>query len=201
METIVSIDFDVIMWKSIELYNNFIEGNIDEMAKIEEDIPLLKYANADLELYAKLTSYLLELTKHNTQFIFIDSHEEVLNYLTTPCKLINIDHHHDLGYSPHHWGVEEILCGNWVYWGIKKKLINTYIWLHGFMETPITIADEYKKELTIPIIESNIIEMDMSHFSIPSKVIICASYSWIPTAIRPLYTIWKELFKEKNKND
>jgi hypothetical protein len=45
------------------------------------------------------------------------------------------------------------------------------------METPITIADEYKKELTIPIIESNIIEMDMSHFSIPSKVIICASYS------------------------
>lgn len=99
METVLTIDFDVIMWPSIELYNNMVDGTIDNLIEIEKDIPLIQYANADLQTYYKLTNYLLKAKEKKIQIEFIDTHEKILNYIKKPCNLINIDHHHDLGYN------------------------------------------------------------------------------------------------------
>lgn len=50
---VLSIDFDIIMAPSIELYNNLINRNtIDEVAN---NIELLKLANADYLHYLRIT--------------------------------------------------------------------------------------------------------------------------------------------------
>lgn len=112
METILTIDFDIIMWPSIELYNHFVNGDDDNMWDIETDFPLLQYANADLELYYKLTNFLLKYKEKNIKFIFINSHDEILKYINSPSTMVNIDHHHDLGYEEYHWQCKDLLCGN-----------------------------------------------------------------------------------------
>ena len=127
METIITIDFDIIMWPSIELYNHIIDGYIDKIQILEQEIPLLKYANADLELYKKLTEYLVQKKKEKIPIEFIDSHEQVLNYIKTPSVVINIDHHHDLGYNEFQWDDKEIVCGNWAYKGLKNGQITNYV--------------------------------------------------------------------------
>lgn len=81
METVLTIDFDVIMWPSIELYNNMVDGTIDNLIEIEKDIPLTQYANADLQTYYKLTNYLLKAKEKKIQIEFIDTHEKILNYI------------------------------------------------------------------------------------------------------------------------
>lgn len=79
-----------------------VGGDRDNLIEIERDIPLVQYANADLQLYYKLTNYLLKAKKEDIEINFIDSHEKVLNYIKSPCNVINIDHHHDLGYNEDH---------------------------------------------------------------------------------------------------
>lgn len=192
METIVTIDFDVIMWPSIELYNNFISGEKDKINELERDIPLLHYANADLYLYYKLTNYLLN--NKNKEIIFIKSHEEILKHINTPCNLINIDHHHDLGYNEEQWKNKNINCGNWGYWGIKNGIFKRFIWLHGMMSTPWDPPEQYNIK-NIPIIDNIILEMDLNKICNPSKIIICSSYNWIPMNIRPLFILWEKIFK------
>lgn len=196
METIITIDFDIIMWPSIELYNNFINGDIDNMRNITQQMPLLNYANADLELYKKLTNYLLKLKEQNVNFVFINSHEQILNEISNKCNLINIDHHHDLGYGISQWKDKIIACGNWAYWAIQKDLIKSYIWLHDPMSTKISIDENYSISEKASISTNIIMEMKLNEFIIPSKIIICSSYSWIPIHIRPLYELWEQIFKK-----
>ena len=190
METVLTIDFDVIMWPSIELYNNMVDGTIDNLIEIEKDIPLIQYANADLQTYYKLTNYLLKAKEKKIQIEFIDTHEKILNYIKEPCNLINIDHHHDLGYNDNQWENSPICCANWAYHGIKSKLINNYFWIHGYM---VTYPDERIKN--IKYIDNNVTLIEYQHMIIPSKIIICSSLNWVPTNIRYLYKIWKDLFK------
>jgi len=193
METILTIDFDVIMWPSIELYNNKIQGDVDRMEEIEKGIPLLKYANADLELYQTLTNYLLKAKDNGSEFYFIDTHEKALNYITEPCALINIDHHHDLGYSKSQWEDKNLIaCGNWVYRGIKDGKIKKYMWLCDF-----TSISPFNLQEDVGLIETCVNATNFDQLIIPKKIIICSSFMWIPTAIRPLYFLWEDLLERK----
>jgi hypothetical protein len=67
---IVSIDFDIIMAPSIELYNSF------EHKSLYEDY-YFNLFNADLVIYSKLTEWLLKwIPEINPSDIhFIESHE------------------------------------------------------------------------------------------------------------------------------
>ena len=92
---IVSIDFDIIMAPSIELYRSFDFNGYDNYYQ--------NIFNADLTMYTKLTEQLLRWFPQVGQnnIYFIESHEQIINFIPKDkkCSLINIDHHHDLGYA------------------------------------------------------------------------------------------------------
>lgn len=125
---IVSIDFDIIMAPSIEFYNN----NVRDRTLF--DNPLLKVCNADLEHYRRLTDWLIKNKKENN-VIIIKSHERIVNYIDNPDDIvINIDHHHDLGYKfLENTCLDEskIDCGNWAEYLLSNKLIKKYIWINN----------------------------------------------------------------------
>ena len=41
METILTIDFDIIMWENIESYNHMVEGISDDMGLISERMNII----------------------------------------------------------------------------------------------------------------------------------------------------------------
>ena len=125
---IVSIDFDIIMAPSIEFYNNMVRTR-----SLFND-PLLQVCNADLEHYRRLTDWLIK-NKKNDNVVIIKSHERIVNHISGPEDvIINIDHHHDLGYDFHtneEDKITKINCGNWAEYLLSNNLIKKYVWINN----------------------------------------------------------------------
>ena len=128
MDKILTIDFDIFLYKDLPLYNNLIntENSFDEFL---QTFPLLENVRFDINLYNKLTIFLEKIfsnTKKENIF-FCKNHEDVVkfNYNNNFFDLINIDHHHDLGYNMS----KKLYCGNWVEKLIRTKKIHKYIWI------------------------------------------------------------------------
>ena len=129
MDKILTIDFDIFLYKDLPLYNNFIntDNSFDE---ILQTFPLLENVRFDINLYNKLTIFLVIIfsnTKKENIF-FCKNHEDVVKftYNNNFFDLINIDYHHDLGYNNMN---QNLYCGNWVKELIKTKRIHKYIWI------------------------------------------------------------------------
>ena len=129
MDKILTIDFDIFLYKDLPLYNNLIntENSFDEFL---QTFPLLENVRFDINLYNKLTIFLEKIfsnTKKENIF-FCKNHEDVVKftYNNNFFDLINIDYHHDLGYSDMN---QKLYCGNWVKELIKTKKIHKYIWI------------------------------------------------------------------------
>ena len=129
MDKILTIDFDIFLYKDLPLYNNLIntENSFDEFL---QTFPLLENVRFDINLYNKLTIFLEKIfsnTKKENIF-FCKNHEDVVKftYNNNFFDLINIDYHHDLGYNNMN---QNLYCGNWVKELIKTKKIHKYIWI------------------------------------------------------------------------
>ena len=59
METILTIDFDIIMWENIESYNYMVEGISDDMGLISERMNIINSIQPDYNLYYQLSQLLL----------------------------------------------------------------------------------------------------------------------------------------------
>lgn len=182
---IVSIDFDIIMKPSIEYYNNLM---CKEEAFTE---PLMQICPADLKIYTNLTKWLIKMTKNMSadDITFIESHETIINYLPKEENicLINIDHHHDIGYQPSDADVDlgkNLHCGNWGKYLLKKNLIDDYIWICN--------ENSQKNYMHSTIKTHYISEYDLENLK-ADKIIICLSSPWVPPHIRPLFYNWMDI--------
>ena len=187
---IITIDFDIIMAPSIDLYNNISNSPWEERY---ERHPLLKLADADFITYHRLTQYLLyivpKMKKENIHFIA--NHQSVLNYLTKiaePIDVINIDHHHDIVYGG---GLEKLNCGNWVSWIDKEYKLNSYLWIHDN-------NSRFPKEEDVKInyTKKNILEYGDEQYKYntpPDELIICLSGEWVPPQYKRLFFVWFDI--------
>ena len=182
---VVSIDFDIIMAPSIELYKSF------EQPKLYEDY-YTNLFNADLIIYNKLTNWLLDnipnLNKND--IYFIESHEQIIDVLPKDNNicLINIDHHHDLGYGPPEELDKDNLplnCGNWGLYLLKNNLINDYTWI----KNGNSIKSFYNKYYYN---QKYFYDLDLSRLK-PDKIIICLSTPWVPERYHTLFNLWIDI--------
>lgn len=192
MKTILTIDFDIIMAPSIELYN-------DKVPKISWNElltnPYMKLTKIDSEHYQRLTilifKYFQKLDKNKIHFI--ESHEEIIQYFDYEEKytIINIDHHHDIGYS-----IEDIkrvsnikgTCANWVQYLYNKNCLNEYIWIHNINSK---MPDEKLKDLLN--IDYCLSQFDLNNLFTPDELVICLSSPWIPPEYTSLFYLWMDL--------
>lgn len=184
MQTIVSIDFDIIMAPSINLYNNIVPAI--SWANLEDD-PYFQLLKIDATHYQKILGYIMKCIKvlPKDKIHFIEDHSQAVCFINDKCNLINIDHHHDIGYGPDILTQESPTCANWVYYLYKNNYINTYTWINN----DNSIAPEDNNQL-VPIITHGLRNFDLMEFEVPEELIICLSEPWTPPYIRPLfYTI------------
>lgn len=118
---VLSVDFDVIMGPDIDLYNPKVPVYYTLEQMIAEH-PLLTGLRIDFEHYQKLINILLEVSQNvERQNIYVAySHDAILDFLKndSDLELVNIDHHHDLGYDKKD-NFEKATYANWVYYLFK----------------------------------------------------------------------------------
>lgn len=184
---VITIDFDIIMAPSISFYDHFIPqvswNNLDRMT-------LSRIFYGDYLYYSKLTNWLLFQIKKmpKEKIFFIHSHEQVYNLIDkeTHIDLINIDHHHDLGYPGNN--NTKLSCANWINFFIKENRLDSYLWINNENSTPPKLNNNYPyKTALLKNYNLNNLEGDM--------IIICLSPEWVPPYIRPLFNIWTNIYE------
>ena len=154
MKKVLTIDFDILMHQSINIYNDY-DNDVNEFLL---DFPFINQLPIDLELYENLTNFLLQIPKN--KIVFIKDHDEIVKLTRNegPFTLINLDHHHDLGYGDNiRWNipVKQVDVGNWVkkLWDLNR--VNKYIWLKDNNSyDPPSRAQKYLTEKQSRIFES-----------------------------------------------
>ena len=191
-KTILTIDFDVIMWPSVELYNNLPGGWEERFQRF----PMLGNCLIDYDLYHRLTNLFIYLL-NKTNIHFIEHHDEIVSYLTndTLYHVINVDYHHDWYYNEEDSDkVEKLNCGNWVKYLNDNNMLSFYTWINTSNSNFCNDIFENNK-----IEFFNINEIELTDFFVPNEVFICLSPDWIPPYIQPLCFLWKDIYTNKGE--
>ena len=174
MKTVISIDFDIVMAPSIEQYNNLVPKLSWNDLK---QLPYLSDLNYDKDIYNKLINYINLYPKEKR--IFIKEHDEIIKYITEPCYLINVDHHHDCGYENNG---DKVSCANWLnYLFINNLITDNPIWYcdrNSGLQHPDWIKVEYIEDKDIPM---------------GDLLIVANSVPWIPPEYQFLFEALKTL--------
>ena len=185
---IVTIDFDIIMHPSIQLYQN-AEEPVDEFLS-KFDIGIMP---ADLELYKELTKFIMSFDKNKIFFIY-DHHDiiEEISDIKEPFDLINIDFHHDIGYGDDmQWNtplLEKIHEGNWVKHLWDTNRLKSYIWYKDYQSDEV--VEEGEKYLTE---EHFITNRSLEKLLDADRLYLCLSSPWVPMNYLSLYDLWEDL--------
>ena len=195
MKKYLTIDFDIIMSPSIEVYNNY-DGTATEYTSKFDFLGIMP---ADLEMYAQLTEFLKN--QRGKPIIFMEDHNEIIQKTKGdgPFELINIDHHHDIGYGDNiRWKhkVVQVDEGNWVHklWDLER--ITKYTWIKNYSSDDAPIQGD-----KLYISEKHFFHnIDLSDFNDVEKIFISHSPEWVPEYYEPLYNVWKNLFEAEEED-
>ena len=193
---IVTIDFDIIMRPSIESYNYFINEEGCGIDQLEQEFVHFQSCQADLSIYKLLTDFILNV--ESEKIFFISSHKDILQFVNDSIDLINIDHHHDLGYSNESYSeVFEISCGNWVEQLYREDKLKSYTWIHNQNSLPL-IGDQAKIDNDLILSDEDEMKKYLNNLAQHTdSLIICSSFPWVPSIYRPLFDTWHSICENK----
>lgn len=194
---VVSIDFDIIMEPDINLYNDWIEGDLGVNDFIKEH-KLLENLKANLSIYEYLTRFLIQAIKQidAKKVYFINSHDTIVKYIDDKSiNLWNIDHHHDIAYTDENVALPVVNCncGDWVKFLFDGRMIKEYTWIGNpnSLEPNEEVQKYYKykhkmlQEFNLEKLVGNI-----------DVLFICKSPEWLPEHYEPLFNAWIAICEE-----
>ena len=126
------------------------------------------------------------------------SHEHIGRFLTNEndLEIVNIDHHHDLGYKEDE-KFEKCHNANWAYYFFKQGKLKKYIWLNNNnsdMIPPPRYENCFSSQLFCEMDESKYIEQ----FGKPDKIFLCLSPEWVPSHYAPLFYLLLDILNRQN---
>ena len=196
---VLSIDFDIIMAPDINLYNP-LTPRIAVIDDLINQHPCLTGLRADFTHYQKLANLILtvgaNMNYHDVCVSF--SHEHIGKFLIndTDLEIINIDHHHDLGYDEND-NFEKCTCANWAYYLFKKGQLKKYTWLNNPNSGAIPPTQNEECFSSFPFCELEEKEY-IKQFGQPDKIFLCLSPEWVPEQYHPLFFLMLDLLNKQN---
>lgn len=183
---ILSIDFDIIMAPVIEYYNHMVPSRRWE--DIQEENPFMITPKADLLHFNYLLCFLNKAINNDTKFYIAYNHKMILNFLKEDEKLtvVNIDHHHDLGYHPD--GIlDEPSCANWARILFEQNKMEKYVWAKNVnSQLPLDPTEKALASYNYTIIDFN--ELKDKIYDVKfDKIFLCLSPEWVPPYYQELF--------------
>lgn len=207
---ILSIDFDIIMYPYIKLYNDKVNGG-ENPTKVWDFLSLYnieEYIAYDAITYKKIVQLLCKVKQNNGKIIFIENHEEVIshlklyeNYSDMTFNLTNIDFHHDVFYNTDDIAIskyfEKYSCANWVgHLAVNNKL-DSLLWV----KAPNSESDFLSSFNIEEFCNFNIESINSVEQSFMNKkydyIFICLSPQWVPYKLHHLYDICRIIAEEE----
>lgn len=208
---VLSIDFDWVMEPCIEVYNDFsrarhVIGAKGAWEDIEQKIPMIHQLGLEMDYkkYQELYYLIMGVIQENPNIkIAIRSEHDMIipiikSYFSSKdytLSLINVDHHHDLGYVGDTY--EECGCANWVMHLARDKNIPhlSYQWIHN-------TNSEMGQHESIPcsLMENNstqLVNIDIANIDL---LFLCSSWEWVPMKYGPLFDILQNIIRRKSVN-
>ena len=192
---VLSIDFDIIMAPTIEYYNHMVPSRNWEDIQMEN--PYMHNPKADLSHYNYLLCLLDKVITKETDIYVAYNHKMIIDFLSNVdiVDVINIDHHHDLGYHPEE--NEKDNCANWAKQLLKSGKTRNYIWAKNVnSQLPVDSIKEELESYNYIIADFNELKdriMDMKF----DKVFLCMSPEWVPPYYQQLFYGILDLLNQK----
>jgi hypothetical protein len=117
-------------------------------------------------------------------------------------NIINIDHHHDLGYDERDDTKEGTLnspnCGNWAKFLFDSNKMKNYIWIKNVNSVGIVREKVNEQMIKYEILEKNFCEFYNEILNLNfDKIFICLSPEWVPEHYHPLFFLMLDLINQK----
>lgn len=192
---VLSIDFDIIMAPTIEYYNHMVPSRKWEDIQMEN--PYMYNPKADLSHYNYLLCLLDKIITKEKDIYVAYNHKMIIDFLSNVdiIDIINIDHHHDLGYRLEE--NEKDNCANWAKQLLKSGKMRNYIWAKNVnSQLPV---DSIKKELesyNYTIADFNELKDKIADMKF-DKIFLCMSPEWVPPYYQQLFYGILDLLNQK----
>lgn len=207
-KTILSIDFDIIMYPCINLYNDDVEGNDDPAEiweRLEDEYGLENYNILSYDAKVLLEIGRLIGANKKKPIYFIESHEQIVdilkeqsNYEQSKYHIYNVDFHHDLWYRDTDFTEithnNEYDCSDWLGYLYLKKKIASMTWLkapNSTMPEFDTYGGDYKLNLL------KIRDFDQLHEIEFDEIYFCLSPQWVPRKYAVFYELIQNIIEGK----
>ena len=202
---VLSIDFDIIMYPCIRLYNEHINGS--DTAKqiwdfLDHEYEMDKYVSYDAKTLLLLGFLLRTARSNKTRIVPLEEHQQIVddlkkdvNYDTNLYNLTNVDFHHDIFYRKEDISVTKYFdkynCSNWVGYLYKNNKLASYTWYkapnsQGYDPNIIEENDRYKFDIKSVTTDEDKIDLLKMIFN---TVYIVKSPQWIPYKYIHLYNL------------
>lgn len=188
---ILSIDFDIIMYPCIKMYNPYSTGdaNPTELWKHFEAVYNFNEANVyyDAKVLMDIARLIVENVKNGARFIPIESHDTIVNLLKNQTEIyddpemkyhiFNIDFHHDVSYTRDSLNMistfDKYNCTDWLaYLELKDKLVQLD-WVKAPNSELPAPEMQYIIDNVIPIRNISTLPVDCD------EVYFCLSPQWV----------------------
>lgn len=197
---VLSIDFDLIMYPCIKLYNNLCRGNENATVlwqEIENQLNVDKFLCYDANVLIKIAKIIKNNVLHGAKLIPIEEHQQIVAYLpeTEKIELLNIDFHHDILYNPDNLlemaDFGNYNCGNWVGYLFMQDRLSKYSWLKAPQSSLYNMEIKPFDHTILGLKDLDKVENNYDY------VFFCFSPQWVPYKYRHLYDLILELVKEE----
>lgn len=197
---ILSIDFDIIMYPCIRLYNADVGGDDNPtMAwdRIEHTKDIAQHLSYDANTLKNLLVLMMKSARKGATFVPIQEHQEIVTYLEKTVhiekdkslEVTNIDFHHDIIYyegdivNAKYFG--QSTCANWAGYLLLNDYASSVNWIKApNSETFSPLYDEIMdmSKITISSLKS-IPKLDEEY----DYIFFCLSPQWVPYKYHHLY--------------
>lgn len=209
---ILSIDFDIIMYPCIKLYNDKVGGDCNPTElwqMLEQQYELQNFVNYDAKYLLKLAEVIKTAVDNGAKLVPITEHQEIVDYLVKTetyeedkYDVVNIDFHHDIWYREEDknsiLSFDQYNCSNWLGYLFLKEKTNSIKWAcagnsGGFPtytkdDEMVNIIDE-----RVRLLEWNDKVNDVDY------VFLCLSPQWVPYKFHHLYQLLIKLCSSKEE--
>lgn len=192
MDTILSIDLDILMSPYCGIYNELVNPDEDRQYnwhKIEKIIDVSDFTiNQE---YKEIIQNIINKYSMEVDTIYVGyDHSTILNAiqmeknnLNSDYKfdLYNIDYHHDIYYDDYQKEMiieqDFACCGNWVGFLAYKNYLNSYYWIKGVGSAYDKDYIKYNDIYIEPNINNLTDKLELNNLKI---LYIACSYPWFP---------------------
>jgi hypothetical protein len=134
--------------------------------------------------YKELFKFLIPKFAECEQIIFIETHHQIIKYLhKSENSIVNIDHHHDIGYTDvdGQISINPIMMGNWVGSLTFHSRLKEYTWIHNEDSDLTPHSSLFLQKIDKFNFNPNLNYISTLNFN---KIIICNSFDHIKNSFK-----------------